>query len=206
MRLSPAAFRILTVSTGNVCRSPMAEAMLRHALAGALGEGARAFHVASAGTWGHEGSPMEAYAEQVLHERGVPATRFAARELAPEHLVVADLVLAATVEHREVVRAVDPFAAGRTYTLAEIARYAPMVDPASLPTGKPVVRARVLVERIAVLRHERPLRPRPGHDLADPLGAPLHVFRLCGERIAECLDGLVRALEPTWSSADAARS
>lgn len=198
-------FRILVVSTGNVCRSPMAEAMLRHALAAALGPDARAFAVTSAGTWGHEGSPMEPYAEQVLAELGVPATAFSARELAPEHLVVADLVLAATAEHREVVRAVDPFAAGRTYTLGEFARYVRMVDPAALPPGDFVARARLLVERVAMLRSERPGRPRPGDDLADPLGAPLHVFRLCGERLAECLDGLVRALEPTWLPARAVR-
>lgn len=198
--MTPALFRILTVSTGNVCRSPMAEAMLRHALTVALGAGARAFRVESAGTWGHDGSPMETPAEQVLRERGVPAAPFTARELAPEHLVVADLVLVATAEHREVVRAVDPYAAPRTYTLAEFARYARMVDPAGLPGGDPVGRARVLLERVAMLRHQRNLRPRPGDDLADPLGAPLHVFRLCGERIAESLDTFVRALEPNRSA------
>jgi protein-tyrosine phosphatase len=192
MRPGPAAFRVLAVSTGNVCRSPMAEAMLRHALATALGPAAHSFAVQSVGTWGHEGSPMEPYAEQVLAERGVPVGPFAARELAPEHLVAA--------EHREVVRAVDPFAAVRTYTLAEFARYVRMVDPASLPAGEFVARARVLVEQVAMLRGGRPGRPRSGEDLADPLGAPLHVFRLCGERLAEHLDSFVRALEPTWSA------
>ena len=206
MSQGPANFRILAVSTGNVCRSPMAQAMLTHALAADLGPAARAFQVSSAGTWGHEGSPMEPDAAQVLRERGIVPPSFTAREIAPEHLVVADLVLVAAVEHREVVRAVDPFAATRTYTLAEFARYAQMVDPAGLPGDDPVVRARVLVERVAILRHERPLRPRAGDDLADPLGAPLHVFRLCGERLADALASFVRALSPARSSADAARS
>jgi protein-tyrosine phosphatase len=179
----------------------MAEAMLRDALARTLGPGARAFRVESAGTWGHEGSPMEPYAEQVLRERGVPPIVFTARELGPEHLVAADVVLAATAEHREQIRVLDPYAAARTYTLAEFARYARMVDPAVVTGGDPVTRARSLVERVAMLRHHRPLGPGAEDDLSDPFGAPLHVFRLCGDAVA----AFVRPLAPTMR-ADAALS
>jgi protein-tyrosine phosphatase len=194
-----AQFCVLFVCTGNICRSPMAERMLGQALVEALGARAAAFRIESAGTWGHEGSRMEPYAEAVLRERGARTDAFAARELAPEHLVIADLVLAVTAEHREQVGVLDPFAGGRTFSLGEFARYARMVDPAGLPVGDPVVRARALVERVGRLRHERPATPRPEDDVPDPYGAPLHVFRLCGERIAEGLDGLVRALEATHS-------
>ena len=97
------------------------------------------------------------------------------------------------------MRVLDPFASGRTFSLGEFARYALMVDAGALPVGDPVVRARALVERVGLLRHERPAPPRPEDDVPDPYGAPLHVFRLCCERIAEGLDGLVRALEATHS-------
>ncbi|CAM5739476.1 Peptide chain release factor 1 [Streptomyces badius] len=57
-------FRILHVSTGNVCRSPITERLTRHALVDRLGaRSAAASIVESAGTWGHEGAPMEANAE-----------------------------------------------------------------------------------------------------------------------------------------------
>ncbi len=102
-----AHFCVLFVCTGNICRSPMAERMLRQALAEVLGARAAAFKVESAGTWGHEGSMMEPNAEAVLRERGARTEAFAARELAPEHLVIADLVLTATAEHREQVRVLD---------------------------------------------------------------------------------------------------
>ncbi|UER55299.1 hypothetical protein HJG43_12960 [Kineosporiaceae bacterium SCSIO 59966] len=41
-------FRILTVCTGNVCRSPMAERLLRSGLAARCGEQAAAVEVSSA--------------------------------------------------------------------------------------------------------------------------------------------------------------
>ncbi|MDX6313919.1 MAG: low molecular weight protein-tyrosine phosphatase, partial [Streptomyces sp.] len=59
-------FRILHVCTGNVCRSPMAERLTRHELTRRLGDGAAGILVESAGTWGHEGAPMEAHAAAVL--------------------------------------------------------------------------------------------------------------------------------------------
>ena len=195
--MTTAQFCVLFVCTGNICRSPMAERMLSHALGEVLGARSSAFRVESAGTWGHEGSLMEPYAEAVLRERGARTDAFAARELAPEHLVIADLVLTATADHREQVRVLDPFASGRTFSLGEFARYARMVDAAGLPVGDPVARARVLVERVGLLRHERPAPSHPEDDVPDPYGAPLHVFRLCSERIAEGLDGLVLALEAT---------
>ena len=48
------AFRIVVVCTANICRSPMAEAMIRHALR----PSGAAITVESAGVYGHEGSPI----------------------------------------------------------------------------------------------------------------------------------------------------
>ena len=45
---------ILVVCTGNICRSPIAEGMLRNAIAARFGEAAP--DVSSAGTWGVEGA------------------------------------------------------------------------------------------------------------------------------------------------------
>ncbi|MCU1593365.1 MAG: protein tyrosine phosphatase, partial [Frankiales bacterium] len=74
-------FRILHVCTGNICRSPMAEQLMRRGLEERLGEGSTAFEVASAGTWGHEGAPMEPFALSTLGALGVDGSRFTAREL-----------------------------------------------------------------------------------------------------------------------------
>ena len=67
--------RVLHVCTGNVCRSPMAERLMRHGLAQRLGTAAGAILVESAGTWGHEGASMEAHAAAVLAEYGADSVR-----------------------------------------------------------------------------------------------------------------------------------
>jgi protein-tyrosine phosphatase len=178
-------FEILFVSTGNVCRSPLAERLAEHELDLALGEEAGAFRLASAGTWGHDGAPMEPHARQVLAERGIRHTGFVARELLPEHLAVADLVLTGSVEQRHQVVLLDPHAVGRAFTLREFARLAAGVDAGDLPDAAPA-RARELVALIAAGR-DHVTRLPVDDDIADPYGAPLHVFRLCLEQISACL-------------------
>ena len=83
-------FRILHVCTGNVCRSPMAERLTRHGLAARLGGGATGMVVESAGTWGHEGAPMEAHAAAVLAEYGADPSGFTGRELLDDHVIDAE--------------------------------------------------------------------------------------------------------------------
>ncbi|CAM5332412.1 Protein-tyrosine-phosphatase OS=Streptomyces alboniger OX=132473 GN=CP975_24485 PE=4 SV=1 [Streptomyces alboniger] len=143
------SFRILHVSTGNVCRSPITERLTRHALADRLGDPLwGGLIVESAGTWGHEGAPMEANAEAVLAEFGADASGFTGRELLDEHVIMADLVLTATRDHRAQVISMGHSAGLRTFTLKEFTRLVKAIDPATLPSP---------LER----RHGGP-RPRPG--------------------------------------------
>jgi protein-tyrosine phosphatase len=182
-------FEVLFVSTGNVCRSPLAERIVEHELDVALGEAADAFGLASAGTWGHDGAAMEPHARQVLMERGVRHTGFVARELLPEHLAVADLVLTGSAEQRHQVTLLDAHAVGRTFTLREFARLAAGLNGGDLPNSAPA-RARELVARLAARRAQLPAGPVED-DIADPYGAPLHVFRLCADQISECVAAFV---------------
>lgn len=194
--MTPARFSVLFVSTGNVCRSPLAERMLRGQLAAALGPAARTFRCESAGTWGHVGAAMEPHAAEVLRERDADPGGFAARELGADQVLAADLILGAAREHREQVRLLDPYALGRTFSVREFARLARLVDDTSLPTGDPASRARALVGRVGGLRSPRSGPGRLDDDIPDPIGAPLHVFRLCADAIAEGLAGLVDHLAP----------
>jgi protein-tyrosine phosphatase len=192
----PALFSVLFVSTGNVCRSPLAERILRAQLTSALGAQARGFRCESAGTWGHVGARMEPHAAAVLREHGADPDAFVARELGPDPVLAADLILGATREHREQVRLLDPYAAGRAFSIREFARFARRVDGATLPEGDPATRARLLVDRVAMLRTPRSGPGQDDDDIPDPFGAPLHVFRLCADSIAESLAGLVQHLAP----------
>ncbi|MCF6521613.1 protein-tyrosine-phosphatase [Streptomyces sp. JJ36] len=195
----PGVFRILHVSTGNVCRSPITERLTRHALADRLG-GARSggIVVESAGTWGHEGAPMEEHAAAVLLEHGADPDGFLGRELLDEHVIRADLVLTATRDHRAQVISMGHSAGLRTFTLKEFTRLVRAIDPATLPapgtTAGVVERARALVQAAAALRGWL-LAPSPEADeIYDPYGAPIPYFRSVGDEISQALDPVVTAL------------
>ncbi|GAA4524627.1 low molecular weight protein-tyrosine-phosphatase [Brachybacterium paraconglomeratum] len=91
-------YRILTVCTGNICRSPMAEYALREALDHA-GLGDRT-EVASVGTTGWEmGAPIDPRAGALLRRHGIDAAGHRARQLEEDELRRADLVLALDHDH-----------------------------------------------------------------------------------------------------------
>jgi protein-tyrosine phosphatase len=185
----PALFRVLHVCTGNICRSPIAEHLMRHGLEQGWPEQAGDFVVESAGTWGHAGSPMEPHALTMLGGRGVDGAAFRARELAAEHVAGADLVLAATREHRAAAVVLYPRAAARTFTLREFARLTADIDPGSLPGGDAVERARALVRAAAGRRGLVPPARPSDDDLADPYHAPASAFAACADLVSASLQG-----------------
>src|SRR4051812_43370999 len=116
-------FRGLFFCTGNICRSPMGQAMLPPRLRASLGAQADGMvEVTSAGTFGLVGDPIDPDAVTVLDELGVVPDEFAARELAEDLLEASDLVLTATREHRAAAVSMVPRGARRTFTIREFAR------------------------------------------------------------------------------------
>ena len=197
-------FRILHVSTGNVCRSPITERLTRHALADRLGDPLwGGLVVECAGTWGHEGAPMEANAETVLAEFGADASGFMGRELLDEHVIMADLVLTATRDHRQQVISMGHSAGLRTFTLKEFTRLVKAIDPATLPPleeGGLVIRARALVRAAAALRGWLLAPSVDADEVNDPYGAPITFFRSIGDEINQALDPVVTALTGVTAS------
>ncbi len=85
--------RVLLVCMGNICRSPMAEGVLRQRVA----ERAMPLPVEidSAGTHGyHHGAPPDARAQAAALRRGVDISSLRARRVTPEDFERFDLVLA----------------------------------------------------------------------------------------------------------------
>ncbi|MDT0270008.1 protein-tyrosine-phosphatase [Streptomyces sp. DSM 44915] len=191
-------FRILHVSTGNVCRSPITERLTRQALVDRLGDRSRSVVVESAGTWGHEGAPMEEHAAALLSEYGADPGGFCGRELLDEHVIRADLVLTATRDHRAQVISMGHSAGLRTFTLKEFNRLVRAIDLATLPVaGSPaalVDRARALSRAAAALRGWLLAPSVEADEVQDPYGAPLPYFRSVGEEIRTALDPVVTAL------------
>ncbi|MFD9794041.1 protein-tyrosine-phosphatase [Streptomyces sp. NPDC059070] len=196
--LTGTTFRILHVSTGNVCRSPITERLTRHALTDRLGDPfTGGLIVESAGTWGHEGAPMEANAAAVLADFGADATGFTGRELLDEHVITADLVLTATRDHRAQVISMGHSAGLRTFTLKEFTRLVRAIDPSTLPDAAEdgmVERARALVRAAAALRGWLLAPSAEADEVNDPYGAPITFFRSIGDEINTALEPVVTAL------------
>ena len=115
---APAPVRVLTVCTGNICRSPYAAALLRVGLHWAR---RGAFEVTSAGTHALVGRPMDPASARLLADRGVEDDAFRARLLTGRMVAEQDLVLVMTRHHRELVLDEAPAAHRRTLGILDLA-------------------------------------------------------------------------------------
>ncbi|HEY1134935.1 MAG TPA: hypothetical protein VGE77_10185 [Nocardioides sp.] len=171
--------RILIVCVGNVCRSPLAERLLRAELAEEVAAGL--VHVTSGGTGALEGREMEPAAAAELERLGGSADGFTARAVTESMLAEADLVLTATTDVRKQVVALAPVALHRTFTLKELAL---VVEQEAqhvqvLPDVRRAMRA-LSARRGAVARNDL--------DVPDPMGKDAARHREAADQIAAAVD------------------
>ncbi|WP_211747429.1 low molecular weight protein arginine phosphatase [Paenibacillus sp. Marseille-Q4541] len=107
---------ILFICTGNTCRSPMAEGLLRKAAK----ERGISLSVRSAGVAATDGSAISRHAKAVLQDHNVHDV-ITSSSLTSEHVEWADLILTLTGSHKQHVLHYFPNAADRIYTLKEYA-------------------------------------------------------------------------------------
>ena len=103
----PAKISVLLVCTGNICRSPTGEGVLR-ALATKRGLDARV-HIASAGTHDyHVGEPPDPRTLRHAHKRGYDLSTQRAQQVAREHFREFDYILAMDRSHLRLLKAIAP--------------------------------------------------------------------------------------------------
>jgi protein-tyrosine phosphatase len=98
--------RILVVCIGNICRSPVAEAMLTQALPGR--------RIESAGLGALVGQGADPTAQQIAAEDGLDLSQHQARQISLDMLQAADLVLVMSEGQRRAVGEQLPAALGKT--------------------------------------------------------------------------------------------
>jgi protein-tyrosine phosphatase len=99
--------RVLVVCLGNICRSPMAAAMLQAALKDKT--------IASAGIGALVGEPADPMAISLMNERGLDLSAHRARQIDEQMLHAHDLLLVMEGYHREWIEDRWPQARGRVY-------------------------------------------------------------------------------------------
>lgn len=108
---------IVFVCTGNTCRSPMAEGLLRSVIPSFWKD---EIGVSSAGIGAWEGQAAAGQAVAALAEIGVDISRHRARMLTREIAGGAALMVAMAREHRDYALALCPGAAGRVMLIGEL--------------------------------------------------------------------------------------
>ncbi len=108
--------RVLFLCTGNLCRSPLAEGILKKRLADRRID---SIEVSSAGTHALVGEPAAALAVKVANERGVDLSRHISRQVTKEMLRKADIVLAMERRHLDEANAIFNKDSGKYHMLSE---------------------------------------------------------------------------------------
>lgn len=187
--------RILFVCTGNTCRSPLAEGLLRVKV---QKEGLAA-EVRSAGVSAVTGGAISRNSDAILKEAGF---RDKISSLAIEQAEVqwADLILTMTVGHKRSVVQRFPDVVDKIYTLKEYVEDSPEVLraleererlAAEIQLKQALAQTVSSEERSRYLQLERSI---PDYDISDPFGGSLDIYRATAEEIGQCLDKLVQKL------------
>lgn len=114
---------ILFVCVGNICRSPSAEVMLRHLVAG------KGVQVSSAGLGALVDHGIDATAQELLLEQGLDGVDHRARQINGAILSSADLVLTMERKHIRRIAEIAPEASGKTFLLGKWQQEREIPDP-----------------------------------------------------------------------------
>lgn len=180
--------RILFVCTGNTCRSPMAEGLLRK-LASERGVNVE---VSSAGVAASEGSPISRHAEAVLKDQGI-MDFITSKPLYEELTDWADLILTLTQGHKRHVIQKFPTAADKTYTLKEYVEDDTAVFNDQEELHQLIAElelSKVLGKELSDIQAARLtelLRAIPTYDISDPFGGSRSDYDMTAGEISAAL-------------------
>lgn len=192
--MSSTPARILTVCTGNICRSPFLERALQAELDRSWGPGA--VEVSSGGTGALPGHAMEDQARAHLESQGYAANGFLARDLTQSMVAEADIVLTATRAHRGKVAMLHPKALRYVFAFREFADLVSGLEDSVVQIPSDSAREHI-VRVVALAAGQRGMRAPLSDaeaDIVDPYRRPPQVFEAMTGQIMGSLPAVARAL------------
>lgn len=187
--------RVLLVCTGNICRSPVAERLFRLAL------GSRV-DVGSAGTCALRSEPIAPGMASLLQSIGADSAGFAARQLTPQLLSEARLVLTMTRLQRAQAVEMLPQAVKRSFTLVEFARLLRSVPGDQLSARHGTQPWAAVVPLAAARRGQAVPSAVGGHslqaadDIDDPYGRSPRAYTIAFEHIHRAVGSIAQVMGP----------
>ncbi|MEU8568962.1 low molecular weight phosphatase family protein [Streptomyces pathocidini] len=177
---------VLFVCTGNICRSPFAERLMRHWLAPLGGT----LTLSSAGTHAVQGAAMSAGSARLLRELGADEAEFTSRQLTPQLLASVDLVLAMALEHRRKVVDMSPSHLRRAFTLRELAHLAGQLPADAWPSSAADRWYNIAQLAAAARSLGDPLSPA-AYDVIDPYGQGEEAYVHMAHQVVPAVETLV---------------
>lgn len=187
--------RILFVCTGNTCRSPLAEGLLRIR----VHQEGLAAEVRSAGVSAVTGGPISRNSASLLQEAGFKES-ISSLAIQESEVNWADLILTMTMGHKRTVIQRFPSAIEKTFTLKEYALDDAHILQAieereqlvtELQLKQALSQAVSVEERSRIFKLEHAI---PDFDISDPFGGSIEIYRQTAEEISGSLDKLVQKI------------
>lgn len=178
---------VLVLCTANICRSPMASAILSDLVA----RRGLPVTVSSAGFLTQD-EPASANAVRVLADEGIDLSAHRSRILGAEDLEGADLVVAMEYRHVREVAVLLPAALERSFTLPDLARRATEIGP-----RRPGELASSWIARAGAGRRAADLMvKRPEGEVSDPYGRSKRAYRKTRAELEGLIQSIVSHLYP----------
>jgi protein arginine phosphatase len=188
---------ILFVCTGNTCRSPLAEGLMRKLAR----EAGLSVEVRSAGVFAADGGLISNHSAAILKEHGEKVDGFGSSSLSRQLVEWADLVLTMTLGHKGTVIQRFPDALDKTYALKELVELNDDVIELLEERGKLLSEIQMKLSLSQPITAEEKVRLAqleqliPDFDIMDPFGGSLEIYRATAQEIEQGLRKLILRMQ-----------